>query len=50
LYRLRTQGSQIDGELADTSNPTIDIRKRRDRYYKKALKVKADIKRANCPY
>jgi hypothetical protein len=25
-------------------------KKRREKYYKKALKVEADMKRANCPY
>ena len=34
-----------------TFGETLDHkRKRRERYYKKALKVEADMRKANCPY
>jgi len=36
--------------LKSFGEPITDIRKRRERYYKKVLKVEADMKRANCPY
>ena len=36
--------------VIDKSFASIDKRKRREKYYKKALKVEADMKRANCPY
>ena len=37
-------------ELQSFIEPITEKRKRREKYYKKALKVKADMKKANCPY
>ena len=37
-------------ELQSFVEPITEKRKRREKYYKKALKVEADMKRANCPY
>ncbi len=36
--------------LKSFGEPITDIRKRRERYYKKVLKVEADMKKSNCPY
>ena len=36
--------------IIDKSFASIWKRKQREEYYKKALKVGADMKRANCPY
>lgn len=44
IIKLQSYGV-IDKSFAPTEK-----RKQREKYYKKALKVEADMKKANCPY
>jgi hypothetical protein len=37
-------------ELQSFVEPITEKRKRREKYYKKALKVESDMNKSNCPY
>jgi len=42
--------SPLTKALQSLGKPLEFERYRREKYYKRALKVEADMKRANCPY
>lgn len=61
IMLVNKEDEEIERVIANWDNPLTKAlqslgkplefeKKRREKYYKKALKVEADMKRANCPY
>ena len=61
IMLVNKEDEEIERVIANWDNPLTKAlqslgkplefeKKRREKYYKKALKVEADMKKANCPY